>query len=221
MEAIKEIYRRTKVFLIPYLIILLIGGIVTAVFTKFQIHSTLNQLNCTAADFFFKYITFLGSGWFLVIIMAIVAILKKEKAGGLLMSALIFNFLVQLLKHTIKAYRPAKYFELYFPDYPLHLVEGVKMHYMNSFPSGHTATAFAIFFFLAFLARKDWIKLAYLLLAVIIAYSRIYLSQHFLIDVLAGSVIGVISSYLGAWWTLAYQKTKTSVHHGDPSIGGD
>ncbi len=220
MDAIKEIYHRTKVFLIPYLIILLIGGIVTAVFTKFQIHSTLNQLNCTLADFFFKYITFLGSGWFLVIIMIVVAIIEKDKAGGLLMSALIFNFLVQLLKHTVKAYRPAKYFALYFPDYPLHLVEGVKMHYLHSFPSGHTATAFAIFFFLAFLARKDWVKFVYFLLAVIIAYSRIYLSQHFLIDVLAGSVIGITSSYLGAWWTLVYEKTKLK-HHGEPSIGGD
>jgi len=65
------------------------------------------------------------------------------------------------------------------------------MHSSHSFPSGHTITAFAFFLALAFFTKRPAIHFLYFLLAVLVGYSRVYLSQHFAIDVLAGSFVGV------------------------------
>ena len=66
----------------------------------------------------------------------------------------------------------------------------VENAYFNSFPSGHTTAAFAFFCALSILARKHpLLQSLFFLLAAGVAYSRMYLSQHFLADVLAGSLL--------------------------------
>ncbi len=96
-------------------------------------------------------------------------------------------------------YRPAKYFEL-FENYKLHLVEGVKIHSLQSFPSGHTATAFSIFLTLALITKNHVLKLFCFVIAVLVAYSRVYLSQHFFVDIAAGTVIGVVFIVLAFYY---------------------
>jgi membrane-associated phospholipid phosphatase len=62
----------------------------------------------------------------------------------------------------------------------------------NSFPSGHTLSAFALYGFLAFSSKNKTVSTVLLLaLAVLVAISRVYLLQHFLQDILMGSVLGV------------------------------
>jgi undecaprenyl-diphosphatase len=59
-----------------------------------------------------------------------------------------------------------------------------------SFPSGHTALAFTIAVMLS-----DWrpdLKNYLYSLAVLIGFSRIYLGAHFLVDVLAGALLGYL-----------------------------
>ena len=66
----------------------------------------------------------------------------------------------------------------------------------NSFPSGHTSAAFAFMACLAALLPpkyKVW-QIAFLIIGIGVAYSRIYLSCHFLEDTLSGAVIGVIAA---------------------------
>jgi membrane-associated phospholipid phosphatase len=64
---------------------------------------------------------------------------------------------------------------------------------MNSFPSGHTSAAFSLFICLALITPRKWAPL-WVVSAWAVAYSRIYLSQHFLEDILLGSVIGLFST---------------------------
>jgi membrane-associated phospholipid phosphatase len=71
-------------------------------------------------------------------------------------------------------------------------VEGVQLNIHNSFPSGHATQAFAIFMCLAFAAKKNVVKLLLLCLALLTAFSRVYLSQHWLVDITAGSSIGMV-----------------------------
>jgi membrane-associated phospholipid phosphatase len=67
----------------------------------------------------------------------------------------------------------------------------------HSFPSGHTASAFALATILSFSVKDNSLKSIGLLLgACIVGFSRTYLSQHFLVDVTVGSAIGVVSAYI-------------------------
>ena len=67
-----------------------------------------------------------------------------------------------------------------------------------SFPSGHTAAAFAVVSALFFAGEKKIWKGA-LVLAVLIAFSRLYLYVHYPTDVLAGVLVGCICGYAGNW----------------------
>jgi membrane-associated phospholipid phosphatase len=75
-----------------------------------------------------------------------------------------------------------------------HQVPGVELHLLHSFPSGHATTAFALFFLLALINQNKGLQIFFLIAALIAAFSRVYLSQHFLSDVLAGSAIGMFSA---------------------------
>ena len=65
-----------------------------------------------------------------------------------------------------------------------------------SFPSGHTGMAFAVVSGL-FLMKKKELGIASLILACLIAFSRLYLYVHYPTDVLAGIIIGLCSGYAG------------------------
>jgi membrane-associated phospholipid phosphatase len=71
---------------------------------------------------------------------------------------------------------------------------------MNSFPSGHTTSVFALAVLLALNTNDKRISLIYLVTAIITGYSRIYLGQHFLADVVTGALIGMLSALLVYWY---------------------
>ncbi len=78
----------------------------------------------------------------------------------------------------------------------LHFVPGVEVHSHFSFPSGHTATIFCFAFLLSLFVRNTLATIGLLLVALVVGYSRVYLLQHFLVDVAAGAFIGVVTTYL-------------------------
>jgi membrane-associated phospholipid phosphatase len=86
------------------------------------------------------------------------------------------------------------------PDVQLPLVEGVRMNYWLSFPSGHTTSFFALFFAMSIIltTKRSYstfacglLQAALWALAALGGYSRIYLSQHFAADVFAGIIVGI------------------------------
>ncbi len=80
-------------------------------------------------------------------------------------------------------------------------LDGVVVHSgLTSFPSGHTLAAFALFTFLALVVpRKKGIPVLLFLMALSAGMARVYLVQHFLEDVLAGAVLGVLLGVLFYW----------------------
>ena len=65
-----------------------------------------------------------------------------------------------------------------------------------SFPSGHTAASFAAVAALYFAGAKKWWKIT-LPLAILMAFSRMYLYVHYPTDVLGGMIVGCAAGYFG------------------------
>jgi membrane-associated phospholipid phosphatase len=197
----KELFKENRIFLIPWLLIVSATGVLLIFYSKAQIHIFTNQFHTAFADTFFKYITHIGDGVFIALMFIALLFVKYRYAFSFLSGALAASLVTNLIKKVFldDVYRPSMYFQL-FETYKLHLVEGVKLREYYSFPSGHSATAFNLFFMLALLVKNRWLKFIFLIIAMVVGYSRVYLSQHFLIDVVAGSVVGVVSIYVAFYY---------------------
>jgi membrane-associated phospholipid phosphatase len=140
-------------------------------------------------DFFIVY-TNLGDGLFSIFIVVLLLILRRfNMAWQILAAYAISGLLAQLLKNLIYSPRPKEFFKM---KEHIYLIDGITNTGSSSFPSGHTASIFALVTMLAFFSKHKKLSALYLIPAILVGYSRIYLAQHFLLDVLAGSVIGVL-----------------------------
>jgi membrane-associated phospholipid phosphatase len=135
--------------------------------------------------------TNVGNGF--VVIALMIFLLIRKKTGWVLqigISLLISGLLVQMIKHFMPSPRPV----IFFAAGTVHYILGVTRTGHSSFPSGHTATAFMLTTLLALYFPGPKPGLIFLIIAVLTGYSRVYLSQHFPIDVLAGSLAGLLPS---------------------------
>jgi len=190
----RQILKNNIWFLLPWLIAAAVALVAAALTTQGELHLSLNSFHFPAADYFFRYLTWLGNGWAALILVLVLSMIKIRHAILMYASFTISGIIAQLLKHLVfpGALRPVEY----LGGHDLYLVQGVKMLHSYSFPSGHATTAFAVFFVLAHLLPSRWGKMLCALAAILIAYSRVYLSQHFTRDILAGSIIGIIIGIL-------------------------
>ena len=136
---------------------------------------------------FFVVITSLGNAGILWILITAGLLISKKtrKVGILCVAALLFSFLIDnvLLKNLVARTRPYEVIE--------GLTYLVKKPVDYSFPSGHTGTSFAtaVVLFLSFPKKYSfW----FLVLAVLIGFSRLYVGVHYPTDVLAGAIIGTL-----------------------------
>lgn len=205
---IRKLINENRYFLVPYLFTLIICGFLLIIFAKPELHIFSNKANSVFFDYFFKYATYLGDGAMIVILTIILLFIKYRYAIVFFIGGLLTGGIINLFKKVIldDVFRPSKYFELY-ETHQLHFIEGVNLHSLNSFPSGHTGTAFNVFFMLAIIAKTKMQKLFFFIIAALVAYSRVYLSQHFLIDITVGSAIGTTVILLLFWWFSKSNKT--------------
>jgi membrane-associated phospholipid phosphatase len=182
-----------RFFLLPYILFLTVFLAFELNYSKTEMHIWANQINTPFFDTFFMYATHVGDGTMIAVLTIILLFVKYRYALAFLTGSLLTSGVVHLFKRFLleENYRPTKYFELY-ETYQLYVIEGVNLRSLQSFPSGHTSTAFNVFLMLALITKNPLLKLLYFILAMIVAYSRVYLSQHFFIDIAAGSVIAVI-----------------------------
>lgn len=196
--SIYEIFRKINWFIIPYLVLLCLCLIVKLLYTRQDIYFTINSLNFPLADTLAPYATDIGNGWTAIAISAIFVFNSYRKAFLLATAYAVTSILAQAGKFIFDAPRP----KLYFKDQlnRIHFVKGVDILSIHSFPSGHTVTAFSMaVLFTYFSKNKAW-GILYLFIAMLVGYSRMYLSEHFFEDVLAGSVIGTILTIFWVRW---------------------
>ncbi|MFV0248592.1 MAG: phosphatase PAP2 family protein [Tenacibaculum sp.] len=177
--------------------------LLVSVFNKFSLHLYINQFHTSFFDFFFKYATYLGDGLIFAFLGLIFLFVKRKMALVFLVSGLLTLLFTHFFKKLIFRGIPRPVGAL--GEEVLHLVSGVKMAMWNTFPSGHTTTAFAVFSILCLYFAKDKLQYIWVFLALIAGFSRIYLSQHFLIDVLFGSLLGIFIGFIS---TALFYKVK-------------
>ena len=183
-------------------------------------YSILNYLNehfhNAFFDGFFSIITHLAdAGWFWIALAALLLCFKKTRKTGcvmgaaLLMGVIFGNGILKPLIHRVRPYDNAAWSPavtratlLISPpsDYPS--------------PSGHTLASFEGAFGI-FLCNKKWGAPA-LVLAVLIAFSRLYFYIHYPTDVIGGMILGIgfaVAAFfiVGAIWNKVTKKQLPKV----------
>ncbi len=164
-----------------------------AVFLFFE-----NYLWSPFADLIMTFITKLGDGGIIWIIIGILLLFFKKyrKVGAMVIVGLLCSLVINdyILKPLINRPRPFDLdleFWKAFYKYP----DLVTRPSSVSFPSGHTSSSFAAATAIVF-SRKKRIWIPSLVLAFLIAFSRIYVHVHYCTDVLAGLLVGVLYGLL-------------------------
>ncbi len=195
MKKIREIWG--LYLLVPFFIIAVTGGFL---YKKGEVELMLNHFHNSFADQFFRYYTYLGDGWIFVLLLLILLYYRYYYLVMTLVVIIFQTAVVQVMKMILFSdwNRPV----LFFSHTPgVHFVEGVTMHLYQTFPSGHAATAFSVATILTIVVKnKRWSALWYGL-AIGVCFSRVYLMQHFFMDVFTGAAIGIAVTLL-SWGLL-------------------
>ncbi|WP_374951245.1 phosphatase PAP2 family protein [Mucilaginibacter sp.] len=194
----KDVLYRVRYLLIPYMFILCACLIIKIIYTRSEIYFAVNAIYSSWADAAAPYITDIGDGNTILLVSALM-LLYSYRAGFLLVTSYaITSVTAQILKYTFDAPRPKVYFEKDLGK--IHFVKDLYILTVHSFPSGHTVTAFSAAVVITYLIKNKQWGIVLLAVALLVGYSRMYLSQHFFEDVLAGSVVGVMVTILWLSW---------------------
>ncbi len=159
--------------------------------TEIKILDFIQTIRTPVGDMAMKFIPTLGNGGIIWIATAIIllCIPKKRKSGLILIAAICIDVVLcnGILKNLIARIRPCDI------NTAVQLLVARPLDY--SFPSGHTAASFAAVSAL-FFCKERKIMVPALVLACLMAFSRLYLYVHYPTDILGGILVGTISGWL-------------------------
>lgn len=133
----------------------------------------------------------MGIFWLLLIIVFLSSKEYKKLAKIMIVSLIINTVLVNIIiKPIVGRVRP---FEL---------VDGIKLLVLKptdpSFPSGHSAISFCMMTVIVLFSKSKSLNIMAIVLAFLIAFSRLYLYVHYPTDVIVGALLGVLTAVLGS-----------------------
>lgn len=148
----------------------------------------------------------IGSIYFPAVVVILLYVKKKHTIVFFLFSYSILVALRLFVQAIINRPRP---FILY-ADRPY---LGGQLPYGSSFPSFHAMSAFFIAYIAAQLFRLSRLQTGgLLLLAFFVSFSRIYLGAHFILDTMAGGLIGILWGHVSMHFLPQFFDKKTSKH---------
>lgn len=154
--------------------------------------------------------TILGDGLCAVMLLAPALRRRPQLLAAGLLAAPVAGLLSQLPKHLIHELRPAAVVDAA----ALH-VHGIRLAGANSFPSGHSITAFTIVAVLVLgspiVRRRPALGALVILGGLLVAASRIAVGAHWPVDVLAGAVLGSFAGALGVHWARRWRFWNSAV----------
>ncbi|MBC7411629.1 MAG: phosphatase PAP2 family protein [Bacteroidia bacterium] len=187
--SLKEIFKQNKLLFYPLIFVWFTGFIYYLYYGKEQAFLSINTTHNAAVDSVMKVVTHLGEFYLLLPVLLYLYAKQVRLGVGLFIAYAGATLLSQGIKYWAPWHndRPSLYFYLnprvhYVPDYFNNV--------SHSFPSGHTTLAFVVLIYLALTLRSTVAQLICLTIAVVAAYSRVYLAQHFVEDLLGGAFIG-------------------------------
>jgi len=194
------VIKENKYFFISYAIFLIFGLIIQLQYSQADIFLFVNLHYYLFGDFLFPHWTSLGDGLFSVFVVLFLLFFISYKDA--LIAAIVFlisSAIAQYLKNYIFPLnpRPQPFFLNLHEN--IHIIKGVVIHQYNSFPSGHSTSAFAVFCVLALIWEKKQWGWLFFIIALSVGYSRMYLAQHFFLDIYVGSIIGVLCALFFYW----------------------
>lgn len=204
-DAGREVWQRTAVLVILSLSLLLVGLVLHADLPRGSDLIFFNSWRGSWTDGLFRWGTRLGEEWGYIPLALILFIRQRRDWWWIPLTGGVVSLLSFLTKTIFKAPRPGAYADQPWFSEQLILVEGVRpLTGMTSFPSGHTMSAFALAVIVVYLFKwRGWGGVLALLLALLVAVSRMYLVLHFLEDVLLGAVLGLL---IGWFLALLHQR---------------
>ena len=142
-------------------------------------------MQCDFLDWFMAKFTLLGEAGIIWIALAVAMIITKKyrKYGFLVLAGLLLGLIIGngIVKNVVMRARPFQ------------VREGIKLLISApgeySFPSGHAQSSFIAATIITLTNKK--FGYAVIPIAVIMAFSRLYLYVHFPTDILAGIIMGI------------------------------
>ena len=160
---------------------------------ELKILDWIQTIHTPIGDAFMCFITSLGNVGAIWIVLAVVLIaIPKTRKSGIIVAALIIDAALcsGILKNVFCRIRPF--------DVNTAVQVLITKPRDFSFPSGHTSASFAAATAL-YLAKERKLFATTLVLACLIAFSRMYLYVHYPTDILGGLLLGITSAYLAYW----------------------
>ncbi|MFN0214636.1 MAG: phosphatase PAP2 family protein [Saprospiraceae bacterium] len=187
----------SKWFFIPFAMFCGFCGVIALLVPYGQEILFFNDLRCEPFNAVFQFVTYGGEIWAYLVFGLAILFWRPRYALIIALMGFLAVPTMYLLKDAIGVDRPVTFFEKKAALADLVLVPSIDLNRgQTSFPSGHSMAAFALFSLLTLMIGKKLPKLGLLFafFAILIGVSRIFLVQHFLIDVLAGAIMGLLLS---------------------------
>ena len=216
IDSVLKNIKKQPYFFLLYFAFLSFLVVILFKFSKTDGTLWANQYWSPFQDVLYKYITYLGDFGMASIVVIVLLFWKFKYSVIAIISFGVTAGITQFLKRIIypDLHRPSIKMWDEMQAGLLHLVDGVEQLLGNTFPSGHTTSAFSIFCLLALLSKKKWLGVICVAFAFLIGYSRVYLCQHFFEDVFVGALIGGTGSLL----IYSYFENKTFGNWGEKSL---
>ena len=165
--------------------------------------SLINSFHSPWADLLFKIITSGAEITIPILFLGYLIWKKSDLLKPYVISYIFSTVIVQFLKLVIfkDAMRPLAFFKGHGTSW--HLVQNLLINEYNSMPSGHTSAAWFMCFWISLAAKKPFIAFILVFYAILVAYSRVYLFQHFPVDTAVGAFIGTGVSLLVFYWNVS------------------